>query len=180
VYLLRAGDRFALLGDPSPALVVALYAAVAVGAIPLVPSPLLTVSELTAILQDAEPHMIIHDEHHLEKVKTLIHLLEYSPQWFTTHEENSVSRSLPTLLKRLFSSRPTESVNAGAEDTAVLIYTGGTTGRPKGVMHSHRSKQIVFKNSFKVAEMAQETGCSARHFPFKQTSLFAKCRLGRF
>ncbi|MGO4528681.1 class I adenylate-forming enzyme family protein [Paenibacillus sp. 2TAF8] len=135
---LRAGDRFALLGDPNPKLVVALYAAVAIGAIPLVPSPLLTVSELTAILQNAEPHMIIHDEHHLEKVKALIDLLAYGPKWFSTHEEKTITRSLPKLLEREFATRPTEFINQSVEDTAVLIYTGGTTGRPKGVMHSHR------------------------------------------
>jgi fatty-acyl-CoA synthase len=27
---------------------------------------------------------------------------------------------------------------AGADDVCVLIYTGGTTGRPKGVAHTHR------------------------------------------
>jgi fatty-acyl-CoA synthase len=27
---------------------------------------------------------------------------------------------------------------ASADDVCVLIYTGGTTGRPKGVAHTHR------------------------------------------
>lgn len=63
---LRAGDRFALLGDPDPQLVVAFYAAVGIGAIPLVPSPMLTVPELAAIFQDAEPHMVIHDDQHAD------------------------------------------------------------------------------------------------------------------
>ena len=43
---LRPGDRFALFGDPDPKLVVAFYAAIGIGAIPLVPSPLLTMPEL--------------------------------------------------------------------------------------------------------------------------------------
>ncbi|MBR2564242.1 MAG: acyl--CoA ligase [Paenibacillus sp.] len=135
---LRAGDRFALLGDPSPKFVAALYGAVAIGAIPLVPSPWLTVSELTVILQDAEPHIIIHDERHVEQAEALIDLLEYGPEWFTTDEDHSITRSLSGLMKREYASRPTESVHQSVDDTAVLIYTGGTTGRPKGVMHSHR------------------------------------------
>lgn len=49
---LRPGDRLALLGDPDPQLVLVLYAAVEIGVIPLVPSPLLTSTEIAAILED--------------------------------------------------------------------------------------------------------------------------------
>ncbi|GBG07216.1 hypothetical protein PAT3040_01764 [Paenibacillus agaridevorans] len=53
---LRPGDRIAFLGDPDPQLVVALYASVGIGAIPLAVSPLLVVPEIAAIVEDAEPH----------------------------------------------------------------------------------------------------------------------------
>ncbi|MCK6075119.1 class I adenylate-forming enzyme family protein [Paenibacillus silvae] len=138
---LRTGDRFALLGDPNPELVVALFAAVAIGAIPLVPSPLLTVSELAVILQDAEPTIIIYDEHHIEKAAALMELLGSGPKWFATCEEPAVSgseMSVPKLMEQQFDCRRNENNKRDSADTAVLIYTGGTTGRPKGVMHSHR------------------------------------------
>ncbi|MCG7378842.1 acyl--CoA ligase [Paenibacillus sp. ACRSA] len=135
---LRAGDRFALLGDPDPQLVVALYAAVRIGAIPLVPSPLLTVPELAAIFQDAEPQMVIHDNRHAETTLAAVKLLGYYPKLFTTDEEGSNVNSLPALIQQEQISPPKGHFNQSVDDTAVLIYTGGTTGRPKGVMHSHR------------------------------------------
>nr|WP_197479963.1 class I adenylate-forming enzyme family protein [Paenibacillus swuensis] len=135
---LRPGDRIAFFGDPDPKLVLAFYAAVGIGAIPLVPSPLLTVPELTAIFQDAEPQMVIHDGRHAETIMAMVEVLGYCPKLFTTDEEGPTSNSLDALLQQEFASPPNGYYNRNADDTAVLIYTGGTTGRPKGVMHSHR------------------------------------------
>ncbi|WP_338554480.1 class I adenylate-forming enzyme family protein [Paenibacillus sp. KS-LC4] len=135
---LRPGDRFALFGDPDPKLVLAFYAAVGIGAIPLVPSPLLTVSELIAIFQDAEPHMVFHDRRHTETIIDTIKHLPNCPKRFTTDEESLISNSLAALLKQEHAAPSNSYSNRSADDTAVLIYTGGTTGRPKGVMHSHR------------------------------------------
>ncbi|UOK62809.1 acyl--CoA ligase [Paenibacillus sp. OVF10] len=135
---LRAGDRFALLGDPDPQLVVAFYAAVGIGAIPLVPSPMLTVPELAAIFQDAEPHMVIHDDQHADAAIATVKLLGYCPKLFTTDLEGTKSSSLAALLQQEPAFSPKDHFKRSVDDTAVLIYTGGTTGRPKGVMHSHR------------------------------------------
>ncbi|MDQ0724512.1 long-chain acyl-CoA synthetase [Paenibacillus sp. W4I10] len=135
---LRAGDRFALLGDPDPQLVVAFYAAVGIGAIPIVPSPLQTVPELAAILQDAEPHMVIHDDQHANAAIATVKLLGYCPKLFTIDEEGPNAISLATLLQHEPAFSPKDHLKPSVDDTAVLIYTGGTTGRPKGVMHSHR------------------------------------------
>lgn len=135
---LRAGDRLALLGDPDPQLVVAFYAAVGIGAIPLVPSPLLTVPELAAIFQDAEPLMVIHDNQHAEAAIATVKLLGHCPKLFTTDEEGTNNSSLAALLQQEPAFSPKDHLKPSVDDTAVLIYTGGTTGRPKGVMHSHR------------------------------------------
>lgn len=102
---LRAGDRIALLGDPDPQLVVAFYAAVEIGAIPLVPSPLLTVTELAAIFQDAEPHMVIHDDQHAKVAIATVKLLGYCPKLFTIDEEQFARCSFTTGT-RVLSKRP--------------------------------------------------------------------------
>lgn len=134
---LRPGDRLALLGDPDPQLVITFYAAVGIGVIPLVPSPLFTAPEIAAILEDAEPHMLIHDYRHSDTTNSTVQLLSNPPRLFTT-EEGSASTSLNSLLRKEFGSPPAGTCKRSSDDTAVLIYTGGTTGSPKGVMHSHR------------------------------------------
>lgn len=134
---LRPGDRIAILGDPDPQMVVALYAAVGIGVIPTAISPLLTPSEVAAILDDAEPNLLIHDNRHAEAAYSAAKLLSSSPKLFAT-EEGSSSNTLRSLIQKDLASPPIGACDRNIDDPAVLIYTGGTTGRPKGVMHSHR------------------------------------------
>lgn len=135
---LRPGDRLALLGEPDPQLVLVLYAAVEIGVIPLVPSPLLTAIEMAAILEDAEPKVLIHDNRYADIANSTVQLLSYPPKLYTTEGISVTSTLLSSLLQKDHTSPPAGACKRNADDTAVLIYTGGTTGRPKGVMHSHR------------------------------------------
>lgn len=131
------GDRLAIIGDPDPQLVIALYAAVEIGVIPTVISPLLTPPEIAAILDDAEPKFLVHDNHHASAVYSAIEISSISPVLFAT-EEGSSSKLLKSLLQKDDVVPPINTYDRSIDDIAVLIYTGGTTGRPKGVMHSHR------------------------------------------
>ncbi|MCR2807529.1 class I adenylate-forming enzyme family protein [Paenibacillus soyae] len=134
---LRAGDRIAFIGDPDPQMVVALYAAVGIGAIPTVVSPLLTAPEMAAILDDAEPKIVVHDKRRAEAVYTATNRIASTPLLFAT-EDGSNSCSLRSLLQKDLPPPPGEACDRQMDDIAAIIYTGGTTGRPKGVMHSHR------------------------------------------
>ncbi|MGG4127639.1 class I adenylate-forming enzyme family protein [Paenibacillus illinoisensis] len=135
---LRPGDRLALLGHPDPQLVVFLYAAVEVGAIPTAISPLLSVPEIAAILEDAEPKFLVHDNDYANAAYSAVKLLSRPPILYSA-EESSVSNSMTAILHQDLAPIPAEVFDRQLDDIAVLIYTGGTTGRPKGVMHSHRS-----------------------------------------
>lgn len=135
---LRKGDRIALIGDPDPSLVSIFFAAIEIGAIPLILSPMLTVHELEAIFQDATPFMVYHDERHAKTVINCVRLLAYQPILFSTNQEGHITHSPDSLLQQNMYFLRNEYSTRCVDDTAVLIYTGGTTGKPKGVMHSHR------------------------------------------
>lgn len=132
---LRPGDRLAFLGNPDPQLVVCIYAAVEVGAIPTAISPLLSVPEITAILEDAEPRFLVHDNYSADAAYSAVKLLSKPPILYSTEE---CSNSMTAIIHQDLAPIPSEAIDRQLDDIAVLIYTGGTTGRPKGVMHSHR------------------------------------------
>lgn len=131
---IKPGDRIALLGHPCPYLAIAECAAVAIGAIPVAIFPGLTLNEINQILHDADPIAVIYDSDHLRILEYISSLnmacsIPYKSENGLDSIENFISSSPPL----------TEWYAADPDDIAIIIYTGGTTGRPKGVMHSHRS-----------------------------------------
>ncbi|MDQ8736220.1 class I adenylate-forming enzyme family protein [Paenibacillus sp. LHD-38] len=131
---IKPGDRLALLGHPSPDLAIAECAAVAIGAIPVAINPSLAIKEIKQILQDAAPIAVVYDSDHMDIFKctsslNIIHTIPCKTAGTSPSIDNYISSLSPL----------TEWHEADPDDIALVIYTGGTTGRPKGVMHSHRS-----------------------------------------
>lgn len=131
---IQAGDRVALLSNPSPHLAIAECAAVAIGAIPVTIFPGLSVNEVNMILQDAAPSAVVYDSGDMTISQSVAsqdtaHLIPCKTDYTSQSIEHYLSVSQPL----------TEWYQALPDDPALIIYTGGTTGRSKGVMHSHRS-----------------------------------------
>ena len=100
-------------------------------------SPLLAVPEIAAILEDAEPQILIHDNRLADSANSTVQHLFESSETVST-EAGSTSPILSSLIHKELDSSPDGGCKRNVDETAVLIYTGGTTGKPKGVMHSHR------------------------------------------
>ena len=121
------GGRVALICGNSIEIVVASFSAYAAGA-QLVPiNPLYTQRELSFILEDADPVVTIYDTAKAGDVEPLIDAVE-------TMTGIAVARTAGPLMTGW--TRPSLPLPT-PEDFAVLQYTGGTTGRPKGVMITH-------------------------------------------
>ena len=129
-----AGDRVALLGHPSIDLLVAEHAAVAIGAIPLGIYSTLAPKEMQEILDDAAPRVVVVDETLASVAETLDHASRPLEVWC---RPRGAGLSIDALIER---TEPLAAWHEAApEDAVLLVYTGGTSGRPKGVTHTAAS-----------------------------------------
>ena len=134
---LSKGDRVAVLSH-NVYQYVELYFACAKAGTPIVPLNFRATSkELTYIINDSEAKLIFLASNYLHVVE------EMKNQIPTVTELISVEKKLSGYLfyeDLILNSDPGEpDVEIDEDDIVVLGYTGGTTGRPKGVMTTHRN-----------------------------------------
>ncbi len=120
------GDRVGVVLSQRPETAVAHIAAYKLGAIALPLSPQFGPDALEVRLRDAEPRVVIGESDVLERLGPL-------DLDATTVD---VDRDLDRLLAAA-SPRLTPAVTT-PDTPALLVYTSGTTGPPKGALHGHR------------------------------------------
>ncbi|WP_020500511.1 class I adenylate-forming enzyme family protein [Sciscionella marina] len=128
---LRPGDRVVTAMRPSIPHLVAILGAMAAG---MVAAPLnirLTAPEARTYLSALEPAALLADPPHAQLARGT---------GFRTIELASAARALP-IAQRLapVHGGPAERYLPDEQDLAVIFGTGGTTGTPKGAVHTHRS-----------------------------------------
>ncbi len=155
------GDKVAIVGDNRPQLYWAVMATQALGGVPV---PLYQDSiekEMQYILDHAEARFAVVEDQ--EQVDKLLHVQAQCPHLeYIIYDDprglrNYGQRFLMSLeqtqdLGRKFTlDNPTyfedELAKGAADDTAIICYTSGTTGMPKGAMLSHRSLVATARNA---------------------------------
>jgi len=137
---INAGDRLAILSHNSNAMAESFIGPLWLGGVVVPLNWRWTLPELLPCLEDCEPVLLLVDDDYVERarelqrhcpsIKTLVFAGDGdTPEDFVNYEsllgEDHISYS-----------------PYGGDDLAAIIYTGGTTGRSKGVMLSHTSIYI--------------------------------------
>ena len=115
---MEPGDRVLIRLPHSPDYAFAFFGATLAGLVPIPASPLLTAEEAAFLASDAQATATI-------------------TTWELRIEDFEGATLLPGDLDMLDGPGPLPETHA--EDPAFLIYTSGTTNRPKGAVHAHRT-----------------------------------------
>lgn len=146
---IQKGDHVAFLLGNTPHYLIALYATMRLGATAIPVNPIYTPDEISYIIRNGDVKAIV-------ALDALLPLVEMGVQAFPQVEVFIVCETAADAAEKvaglsgaaktktyLFShivakaSGSLESVNVTEDDTAIILYTSGTTGNPKGAMLTH-------------------------------------------
>ncbi|MCL1961320.1 MAG: AMP-binding protein [Desulfovibrionaceae bacterium] len=137
---LKPGDKVAMLCGNSSAFLVAAYGILKAGLVWVPVNILLGADDVQYIVQHADARLLILDDRLYATLHPVAQRLGLPALVCETAGGPPVADGASTLAQALRGmSAELPQVVIDDRDLALIMYTSGTTGRPKGVMHSHRS-----------------------------------------
>ena len=153
-------DKVAIIGDNRPRLYGAMCAIQAMGGVPVPMYQDSVAEELQFVLEHAEARFAIAEDQ--EQVDKLLDIKDRCPKLEQIvfvdprglrHYDDEFLISYEALQekgRKFDAAHPghyeSEVARGGGSDVSIILYTSGTTGRPKGVMLSHDNVRITAKN----------------------------------
>ncbi|MFH9575117.1 class I adenylate-forming enzyme family protein [Streptomyces sp. NPDC017454] len=129
-YGVAKGDRVAIAAANSPEWIQTFWATVSIGAVAVGFNGWWSAREMAHGIDNAEPALVVADARQSAK-------LADCPVPVLSLEDD---------VRRFLTARPDAplpSADVAEDDPAVILYTSGTSGRPKGAVHTHRNLLAV-------------------------------------
>jgi len=149
----KRGDRLAIIGDNRPRLYWSVAACQCLGGIPVMLYQDAVAQEMIYVLQDAEIQFaVVEDQEQVDKMleiqgeAPLLRYVIYDDPRGMRHYTQTLLMGLDALqeMGRIHDRNHPDFLSAeidkgASEDISVMLYTSGTTGKPKGVCQTHRA-----------------------------------------
>ncbi|WP_188207081.1 fatty acid--CoA ligase family protein [Alkalibacillus aidingensis] len=151
------GDHIALVVGNTPHFVIGLYGAMRLGLTVIPINPIYTADEIAYIVNNGDVKGIITLDILMEKFEQMASMIPDVQHYIVGETTRQSQEHESTLQNQSYSftkliqdgSLEFERPTLNDDDTAVILYTSGTTGKPKGAMLTH---QNLYSNAKDVAE----------------------------
>ncbi|MBK8407632.1 MAG: acyl--CoA ligase [Sandaracinaceae bacterium] len=142
IHGIKPGDRVAILAANCPEWVLSFWAVTSLGAVAVGLNAWWTADEILYGIADCQPSLLIADEKRLARLSA--EQLAGLPCWVLPIDADfeAALREAPLTPAALPTTPITE------EMPAVMLYTSGTTGRPKAAVHTHGNLGSLLMVSF--------------------------------
>ncbi len=136
------GNRVLIRAANNPMFVACWFGIAKAGGIVVATMPLLRSRELAAIMNKAQVGLALCDERLMEELQGAAAL---APVCRRICAFNGSGQGRAAELERRMAAKSPDFANldTAADDTVLIAFTSGTTGKPKGTMHFHRDVMAI-------------------------------------
>lgn len=161
----KPGDRVLLQLQSTPQFVLAYYGILMAGAVVVPVNPMNRLAELAHVAEDSGARVLIAPDEDLDQVRALKAAGSLDHAIVVTYSDylrTPTALAVPAALRApavtfydpgfhawrdvLAADRSAPEVTVSAEDLAVLPYTSGSSGRPKGCRHTHLTTEHALRS----------------------------------
>ncbi len=153
---IKKGDNVAILLSNRTEFIVSLIAIGKIGAVAVPLNTFLKRAEIEYILADSEAKLIITEGKFSDLLKDIEDKTRLEKFLWVEDPPKIDEKNLPFEEAMTIEDYEHITPQADLEDTAVILYTSGTTGKPKGVMLSYKNILSNIENILKVFDISRK------------------------